>query len=228
MYEEIGYRSAHEYASSYIEELILEKKLKPGDKIPPENDLAKQLGISRLTLRESFRELERAGLINTVRGAKGGRFVADVNSTIVSNALKIILRLDKTNFKELLEARTILESASVRLATSRITEEELKQIEKSIHTSHNITTEKDLFLAVNFQFHELIAMASRNTVLVTFLQSLKNLFEKPFHDIPISKEGVEIAFTQHKKIFNAIKSRNSKLAEKLMIEHLNELEKRLK
>jgi GntR family transcriptional regulator, transcriptional repressor for pyruvate dehydrogenase complex len=228
MYKKIEYKSSYEYAVSYIEKLIVAGKLKPGDKLPPENILAEKMGISRLTLREGMRELEGAGLIYTIRGGKGGRFVTKANSKILTNAFDIIMRINKTSFEELQEARKILEGATVKLAAERITKEKLVEIEKNVSISPCKLTNRNLFIKNNYQFHELIANASGNTVLVTTLQSLKNIFDRPFINMSnLSESGVSTALEQHKNIFKALIDKNAFMAEKLMIEHIEELEKRL-
>lgn len=212
----------YESAIEQIMSLIKNNKLKPGDKLPPERELAEKLSISRNSLREAFRVLESRGIIKSKPG--GGRYIREIRKNGYGNTENIILSLEKSSILELLEAREMFEIKIAEIAAQRATVEDIELIEKALNKmseeeelKDNKKTESDT------EFHLAIAAASHNFVFVNIiklhLDLLKETREKTWQ-IPGRREEQR---EEHQAIFQAIKEHNSKKAEEDMLKHLRNI-----
>ena len=127
-FKEIAHIRLYESVLEQIMNLIKNAELKPGDRLPPERELAEKLSISRGSLREAFRVLESRGLIKSKPG--GGRFIRELKKDSLVHTENIVLGLEKSSILELLEAREIFEVKIAEIAAKRATKEDVALIEK--------------------------------------------------------------------------------------------------
>src|SRR6202049_2575262 len=109
-------RRAFEKICQRIREQLALGVLKPGDKLPPERDLAHQLGVSRNVLREALRSLEMAGVLRLLKGVKGGAFIQEGDTSRMNEVMRDMLSLGTISVRELSEARIHVLDLAVRLA----------------------------------------------------------------------------------------------------------------
>lgn len=224
MFKEIFPVRLYESVIEQIMDLIKNNELKPGDKLPPERELAEKLSISRGSLREAFRVLESRGLIKSKPG--GGRFIREIRKNGYNSTENIILSLQKSSILELLEAREIFEVKIAEIAAQRATPEDIELIEQALNKmneeeepKYGKETESDT------EFHLAIASASHNFVFINIirlhLDLLKETREKTWK-IPGRREEQQ---EEHQAIFKAIKEHNSKKAGEAMLKHLKSIRK---
>ena len=211
----------YESVIKQIMNLIENNKLKPGDKLPPERELAEKLSISRGSLREAFRVLESRGLIKSKPG--GGRYIREIRKN-GNNTENIILSLEKSSILELLEAREIFEVKIVKLAAQRATVEDIKSIEKALNKMNEKEELKDdKKTESDTEFHLAIAAASHNFVFVNIiklhLDLLRDIREKT-QQIPGRREE---RWCEHQAILQAIKGHDTKKAGEAMLKHLRNI-----
>ena len=108
-------RRAFEEICERIREQLALGVLKPGDKLPPERDLAQQLGVSRNVLREALRSLEMAGVLRLQKGVKGGAFIQEGDTSRMNDVMRDMLSLGSISVRELSEARINVLDLVVRL-----------------------------------------------------------------------------------------------------------------
>jgi GntR family transcriptional repressor for pyruvate dehydrogenase complex len=209
----------YESVIEQIMNLIKNNKLKPGDKLPPERELAEKFSISRGSLREAFRVLESRGLIKSKPG--GGRYIREVRNNSHNSTENIILSLEKSSILELLEAREILEIKIAKIAAQRATPEDIELIEKALNKmSKEEEIKNDKKTESDTEFHLAIASASHNFVFVNIiklhLDLLRDTREKT-QQIPGRREE---RWSEHQAILQAIKEHNSKKAGEAMLKHL--------
>jgi len=209
----------YESVIEQIMDLIKSNELKPGDKLPPERELAEKLSISRGSLREAFRVLESRGLIKSKPG--GGRFIREIKKDAFIDTKNVILNLEKSSILELLEAREIFEVKIVKFAAERATAEEVKVIEEAFsRVSEEGRTEDEKKIESDTEFHLAIAGASHNFVFINIirlhLDLLRGIREKT-QQIPGRREE---RWREHQAILQAIKEHNSKKAGEAMLKHL--------
>src|SRR5436305_317219 len=119
-------------ASSAIAEqirtAILTGRLKAGDRLSPERELAEQFGVSRVTVRDALRSLEAMGLLEVKVGARGGAFVTAPTGSKVAQTMSDMVLMSVTTPEEIVEARLIVELGTVTLACARATPEDLAEL----------------------------------------------------------------------------------------------------
>jgi GntR family transcriptional regulator, transcriptional repressor for pyruvate dehydrogenase complex len=221
-FKEIAPVRLYESVIEQIMDLIKNNELKPGDKLPPERELAEKLSISRNSLREAFRVLESRGLIKSKPG--GGRFIREIRENDHNNTENIILSLEKSSILELLEAREIFEVKIAEIAAQRATLEDIEIIEEALNKMNQKEELKDdKKTESDTEFHLAIAGASHNFVFVNImklhLDLLKETREKTWQ-IPGRREK---QYQEHQAIFQAIKEHNSKKAGEAMLKHLRNI-----
>ncbi|MFI8632356.1 FadR/GntR family transcriptional regulator [Microbacterium sp. NPDC077663] len=166
-------KRAYEYIYESIRGAIEAERLKPGDKLPAERDLAEVFKVSRQAVREAIRGLESNGMIETRLGVHGGAFVSDGDLRVVSQAVSNMASLNALTPESVLEARILLTSDVIRLACQRATAEDLRRIEADIV----ITEERysnpgaDRTQQIS-RFYRLLAEATHNEVLVMLNDAL--------------------------------------------------------
>jgi GntR family transcriptional repressor for pyruvate dehydrogenase complex len=171
---------AFEDIAAQIREMVARGKLKPGDRLPAERDLAVKLNVSRNTLREALRALELSGIIELRKGAFGGAFVIPGNSDVVVNGMRDLYHLGAISPAELTEARIWLECMVVRIACERLTMQEIDALEL------NITIAADAYKAGDFvesarlhrQFHVMLGTATRNPVIAIMMEGVMEVMGK--------------------------------------------------
>jgi len=227
MFKKIQPIRLYESVAEQIINLIKSNELKPGDKLPPERELAEKFSISRASIREAFRVLESRGLIKSTPG--GGRFIREINKDSLINTDNVILNLEKSSILELLEAREIFEVKIVELAVQRASAKDVKEIEKNFNRMSGLRereykdTEDVEKTELDTEFHLAIARASRNFVFINImrfhLELLNNIRNKTLQ-IPGRQEE---QYKEHLSIFKAIKEHNSNKAANAMLYHLRNI-----
>jgi len=211
----------YEGVTKQIIDLIRNKELRPGDKLPPERELAEKFSISRGSLREAFRVLESNGLIKSKPG--GGRFVREINKDTFIDTENVILNLEKSSILELLEAREMFEVKIAELAAKRATNEDIRTIEEIFNRFNKKQSIKDERIDYQGETDLAIARASHNFVFLNIMRVhfnlLKETREKTWQ-IPGRKEEQE---NEHRAIFEAMKERNPQKAAQAMLNHLRNI-----
>src|SRR5260370_1020378 len=134
-------RRAFEEICERIREQLALGALKPGDKLPPERDLAQQLGVSRNVLREALRSLEMAGVLRLQKGVKGGAFIQEGDTSRMNDVMRDMLSLGTISVRELSEARIHVLDLVVRLACANARQADFEALETNIERTELATRE---------------------------------------------------------------------------------------
>ncbi len=207
----------------YIKSMIQSGQLKPGDKLPPEREFARQLGVSRTALREAFKTLSLMGLLGIRQGE--GTFVSRVAPPSYMKAIKPMLLMGRTDILELVEARKIIETKSAALCALRATEEELHGIEELVQLMSRNLEDVEAFNQLDLGFHMSIAKAAHNSVLTTVLETIRDLLMEQVRSVQRLPGAITRAFRFHQELLLALNARDSVRAERVMCEHLDDVEK---
>lgn len=203
-----------------LREMIHRGELKFGDRLPPERDLAKQLGVSRPTLRAGLRSLAAIGVLESRQGA--GTFVveADASPALDSNPLQMMASLHGFSSDEMFEARISLEMEIAALAAQRATGEQLAAMSEEVAEMFAALDKPAEYLVHDMRFHQTIAAASGNRILTALMNMVaKILFEtrkKTVHRALDLKESADM----HREIYRAIRDRKPEAARSTMRDHL--------
>jgi DNA-binding FadR family transcriptional regulator len=223
-------RRTFEEAVGQIAEKIKMGELRVGDRLPSERALAEQMQISRPTLREAVKVLQDSGLIEVRRGSGGGMFVAAdyVPPELVAERRE--LRIGEV--AQVLEARRMLEPQVAQLAAMRATDDDYRAMERTVEAQYRVIEggeilregREDRFLQLDVQFHLGLARATGNHMIVALVRALYRELEiardMAMHHEPVALWAVEI----HERTLIAIRSGDLEEVDKVMDEHLSQLE----
>lgn len=203
-----------------LREMIHRGELRSGDRLPPERDLAKLLGVSRPTLRAGIRSLSAVGVLQSKQGA--GTFVveADASPALDSNPLRLLASLNGFSSAEMFEARLSLEMAIAGLAAERATGDHLAAMAEELAEMFATLDEPEEFLVHDMRFHQTIATASGNRILTALMNMVASILfdvrSKTVHRAQDLKESADM----HRLIYRAIREKNVEGARNAMREHL--------
>jgi GntR family transcriptional regulator, transcriptional repressor for pyruvate dehydrogenase complex len=222
--KKIKYHRVYEDVIEQIKNLILEGNLAPGDVLPTERELAQSFGISRGTLREAFRILEREGLIEARPG--GGRFLSKALD-VAEDRSRILDNIERATIIELLEARELFETGIVELAAKRATDEDIAEMEAAFATWGEIDQNAEDRSKPDQAFHLSIAKATHNVVLVNMIELHMDLLQRTLSktaQIPGRKSEV---YEEHLLILQAIKERDPVKAKLALLNHLSRVKENI-
>jgi DNA-binding FadR family transcriptional regulator len=159
-----------------IEAAILEGRLQPGDRLPPERDLQEMFGTSRGSLREALRVLEERGLIDIRPGAGGGSVVRTPGTRQVSQSLAFLIRHQKVSLDHLAEFREDIEGAVVALAAGRAGADDVDRLrtllQKARSSLEGGLPQIERFLQADRDLHLELAKIAGNPIYTSVLQSI--------------------------------------------------------
>ncbi len=201
--------------------LIFTNKLKPGMHIPPERELAAQLGVSRFSLREAVRVAQTQGLI-IIERRKRPR-VAEPSTQKVSELMALTLKRSKKALLDLIEARRILEDRIVHLAVKNITKQQLQELHELVIKMKDNMNDFDVSVNLDIEFHNLLVKASGNIVFEIMMGSVFDLL-KESRKKSIELVGMEKTFKGHEEIYDALEKRDVKAVAEAMADHLETTE----
>lgn len=205
-----------------IKELINYKNLEPGDKLPSERMLSEKFNVSRSNVREAIQKLEFYGLLNSI--PQSGTFVANIGVIALNGMIEDILRLEKQDFKSLVETRILLELKSASLAASRRTEEDLEEIKDALDAYKEKALRGEDAVQEDLLFHLAIAKASRNSTINTFMLIITPEIIINIEKYHVCSDGLAISgIKDHQEIYEAIKESNPALAKEKMKIHFKTL-----
>jgi GntR family transcriptional repressor for pyruvate dehydrogenase complex len=226
--EPVGRTSVLDSVSERLEDVIFDS-FEPGDTLPSEGKLAEALGVSRLTVREATRALEARGLLEITQGRRPR--VAAPNGALVGDFFKLAVRRDPRALLDLLEVRRALEVHIATLAAKRAGQGELADLEMSINAMR-AADGFEAFHAADLRFHENLAAASGNRLLVflieAFADPLRASRQRSFVGHQARGGGISDVIQQHQTILDAVTARNPKAAAQAMRDHLQQTEQDLR
>jgi GntR family transcriptional repressor for pyruvate dehydrogenase complex len=208
-----------------LQNYIIDGKLKPGDGIPPERQLASQLGVSRFSLREALRVAQTQGLIEISRGRRPQ--VAKPSATAAANVIALTLRRSGKILLDLIEARQALECQIARLAAARAQQSHIAAIQQTIEAMEQNKNNLTLCVEKDVEFHNILVEASGNKVFEIMLAPLSELLRKSRKET-MRANGVQRAIVGHKLLLSAVIEKDSDKAAEAMYRHLEMAEEDLK
>lgn len=214
-----------EEVATRLRDMIHSGELSSGDRLPPERDLAKILGVSRPTLRAGIRSLSAVGILQSRQGA--GTFVtaADDSPSLDSSPLKMLSALHSFTSDEMFEARLALEMSIAGLAAQRATSEQMTTLAEEIAGMYASLGDPEQYSVHDMRFHKIVAAASGNRILTALMNMVATiLLENRSKTVKRSADLKESA-EQHHNIYRALRDHDARAAEKAMHDHLIETRK---
>lgn len=205
-----------------IEEMMTERSLQPGDRLPPERELSQQFGVSRTVIREAVAALAAKSLLEIVPG--GGAVVRTLDAGAVSRSLSLLLRTGPTtySYEKVNEVRRLLEVEIAGLAAARRTEGDLNVLEETLRSASPDDPDRAHFAARDLAFHAALARATHNELFSLLLDSISDVLLK------VREQGFDVPGTPeralhfHDAILRAVRAGDAAGARQAMQEHLSE------
>jgi GntR family transcriptional repressor for pyruvate dehydrogenase complex len=206
----------------HIRGLIESGTLQPGDKIPPEREFAKELQISRASLRAGIGYMAAMGILNVRHGV--GAFVAEGPPQLGNASLLLMHAIHGFQAWQMFEARIALEGQLAALAAERGSAEQFSAMGEEITDLYATIGDAHAFLIHDVRFHRLIAQASGNPVLAALMESITGaLYDDRQSNVELASNR-RTAADMHREIFRAICSRDPVRARERMECHLKQAE----
>ncbi len=210
----VALRSAYELVAERLRRGIHLGAFGPGERLPPERELAARLGVSRVTLREALRVLQGEGYIVTRRGAAGGPEVAVPSPERVRESLRSRL----PELEELVAYREVVETGAARLAAAHRTEADLEALEAAVVEVRGAEG-AGAFRRADARFHLALAGAAGNDLLAGAIADARERMFAPTDVLPFRVMRERTA-TEHAAILAAVRGRRSDAAGRRMAEHI--------
>jgi GntR family transcriptional repressor for pyruvate dehydrogenase complex len=206
-----------------IKQMIISGRVRPGEKLPREADLAAELGLSRNSLREAVKALSLINVLDVRQG--DGTYATSLAPSLLLEALSFVVDFHRDDtVLDFLEIRRILEPAATALAAVRMPDEDRIELGKVLDAA-DASAPVDEFVAADMEFHRLIAVGSGNSVLASLVDSMS---------VPTARARVwrgmtepraqERTLAEHRAIYQAIMNRDTDLARSTAIVHIAGIE----
>lgn len=206
-----------------IKAMIGEGRLKSGDQLPPERDLAEKFVVSRTSVREALRALESLGLVEIRPGE--GTFVRRVSVEALIEPLAIVMLSQREAIGELFEARRLLEPSIAALAARRASLEEIAEMERILEAQARAIAAGRTGLTEDGQFHAAIASAAHNRAITRIVHAIMDLLAQSREESLNTPGRPTRSHDDHRRVLEAIKQRDAPAAEQTMREHLDAVER---
>ncbi len=211
-----------------IRSSILAGEFSPGDKLPPERELAEMFGVSRPSVREAINMLAASGLVKAYQG--GGTVVMSLVETVAGNPLTELIRNEQERALDVIEVRKGMESWTAYYAAQRALPEDVRRLEELVggmeRNLDGLKPSEDL----DANFHIVIARATHNIVWLHLMQTLfdamKEFQQSVWRAVYLTREDHHLLFGHHRRIFEAIQVKDAEGARDAMFAHLAFAEQR--
>ncbi len=205
--------------------LIKQKRLLPGNKLPPERELAQLMNVSRPSLRAALQALATMNVIEIHPGS--GAYVSGLEPDRLAQHLDFIFALDESSILQLFDVRRTLEVRTATLAAYAITDEEIAELEEHLSAWDGARND-DEREAADREFHQCIAAASRNPILYRFVSVVTELGKESRCRSYSLPRAIDNTRDEHRAIVDALCHHNADEAKQAMLHHLQEAEKFLR
>ena len=220
-FETVRRNKVYEDVARQIERLIL-KKLRPGDKLPSERELAENLGVSRSSIRDAIRSLELMGVVEPRQGA--GTIVCEISTNSLANPLANALKRKEELVNELLDFRKMLEPPLAARAATHASADEISEMEEILARQDKKQRQGESTIAEDSEFHYSIALASGNSVVLKVLDILMDLLRETRERSLQIQGRPQKSLAGHRRILSAIKRRDAEAAKDAMRRHIEDIE----
>ncbi|MFT5875173.1 MAG: GntR family transcriptional repressor for pyruvate dehydrogenase complex [Clostridium sp.] len=224
MFETIENKHISQVIIEQIQDMIINGKLKLGDKLPPEREFTQSFGVSRPALREALKALEVIGLIERKHGQ--GNFISNNIENSFYKPLCLAFKLNNGSVDDILNLRDMVETFTVKEAAEKASAQDINKLYK-IYTNMVEEKEDKNKSTYDKQLHYEIAKISDNKLMIYLLQSISYLMDAFIDkavDISLYKEkSINEIYSEHLKIIKAIEHHDSIEAETAIKNHFGKI-----
>ena len=216
----MGTEGSTEQVVAFVRGLIDRGRLRPGDRLPAERELATQIGVSRPSVRAGLHALAAMGVVRSRHGS--GTYIPDGPPLLGSEPLSFLAALHGFTRDEMYEARRILETEAAGLAAERATSDHLATLADEVAGLFANRDNPIQFLVHDINFHRAVADAARNAIVGALVGMVSALYYERRRETAAraSDSDLRDAAEAHRRIYQAIRARDGDAARRAMSEHL--------
>jgi GntR family transcriptional repressor for pyruvate dehydrogenase complex len=215
-------RNVYELIAERLVEQIGEGRLKAGEAMPTERELAQRFGVGRSSVREALRMLESKGLIEAFGN---GAYSVSTRLNPLHDSLGVLLLMREADLLELMEVRGILETGAAALAASHRDDEDLEEMRTALSKMTASLESREGYIQADLEFHLAIAGATGNRLAHHMMDALRGHLRQALGSIyDVVPDSPRKSISQHLAIYEAIAAGESELARERMQEHLDSVE----
>ncbi len=214
LFAPIAVARASSAIAAQIREAILCGRIREGERLPPERELAEQFGVSRVTVRDAL------GLVEVRVGARGGAFVTAPTGSHIGQTMGDMMVMNAVSPEDIVEARLVVELGTITLACSRATEDDLGALRELSARARDALDGGTYTRELSWEFHSLVAVAAHNSALAGLASSFRSSLS--MHPIR-AREGTrahERTVEEHARILDALEQRDGDAARREIAHHL--------
>jgi GntR family transcriptional repressor for pyruvate dehydrogenase complex len=211
---------------SRFRELIASRVLTPGCQLPTERELGEILGVSRPTLRQAMKGLQLLGIIRSRQG--DGSYLAESTRDILRVPMEFAIAFKGMARNDLFEAREAIEMKLAAAAAERRTVEDLKEMRDALAGMLLSKSMSDEYCDSGLRFHNAIATASKNAVMITIIEMLSGMLVQGRRESVRLLNDYDASYLEHEQIFLEIEKQNAKAAGVAMMKHFRSIEARVR
>jgi GntR family transcriptional repressor for pyruvate dehydrogenase complex len=221
-YTRIKTERLYEKVVEQIEASIFSGRLRAGDRLPSERELAGEFGVSRTAIREAVKALSEKGLVEAYPGR--GTFITDATPRAMRHSLGRMMRIGQAEgVRHLVEMRELLEPEIAALAAARVTGEQIAAMQDAVAIMDGSVDNPEVFVEADLDFHLALAEATQNTLIPILIDSVVDLLREHRKRISRVPGGGERAQYHHKRILEAVTRRDLEAARAAMHAHLRQI-----
>ncbi|HEY2996447.1 MAG TPA: FCD domain-containing protein [Methylomirabilota bacterium] len=218
----------YEQIVAHVERAIYEGRLRQGQKLPPERQLARDLKASRVAVREALRTLELRGLVEVRQGSTGGYFVREADDRPLVRDFATLFRLGRVSRAQLIEARRLIDPEVAFLAAHRATDSDVKLLTAAIEQRDAEAATGGDPRRFDLEFHRLLSDAARNPVHAVITHALMALeAEVIAPTVRLTEANSAEVNAAHRRILEAVAARKAGEARAIMAAHIEEVQANL-
>lgn len=215
----VGKARLHDTISQQLNKLIDEGRLAPGDRLPPERELAERFKVSRNSVRDALRTLEARGLIETRQG--DGTYVREMKPAKLYTNMIDVLVSRKENIRDVLQARSIIEPQIAYLAAQHRQASDLDRLEQNVVRHEAKAAHNDPGVDEDAAFHHVIAEMTGNPFLVSLIEFINTQIESS-RDM-LLRYDESATRLGHRAILDALRDQDADAARQAMTQHIAEV-----
>lgn len=214
----IARQPIYELVAEEIKRYIIDRKLRPGDKLPTEKELCEVFGVSRSSVREAVKSLQSLGIIETKQ--KEGPVVRKLGSDALVDYLTFGLQFGDPTVMDLIEARRVVELGVLPLVIRKATPDDFADMDRAILAMESCDGDLHAHVKADQEFHQTLIKASKNKALGAFADVVAKFFEMMGKDIERARVDQPRVIREHKALLAALRDKDLGRATEVLERHL--------
>jgi GntR family transcriptional regulator, transcriptional repressor for pyruvate dehydrogenase complex len=220
--QKVSREGLSEQVVEQLQDLILDKHLRSGNRLPGERELCEQFGVSRTVIREATKALAQRGLLVIEPGR--GTFVTLPAERDVARSIAFFVRARDVSFTNLVEVRCALEPEIAELAAGRANETHVRRLQECIDVMDRSLTDPEAYVDADQEFHSVLAEATGNDIFIAITGVIVNLAQSARRLMFAIPEAPKRGQHYHRALLECLISGDGAGARNAMLKHLRQVE----